>query len=515
MVQVVLIAESMRLQAMMATYGIQTQTPLEVEPVHIWPPSQLVQVYEFLGVNKKLNLKGRPSRPIGSLGTSKLYRICGQTVLCYPLIFEVSDFYLSHDMALLIDDIKNELKFVGKYWRMSGRPTVCVLIREEHLRDTHFREMLDLLAQFKKGILDSSLKIKIGRLQNLISSSCIEHLDFLHHLPSDALPKLESFRQLEHTLNVGYQSLADIPKALVYNEPMDPNIREKFINKPTWPDIMEALQHSDTLYIQSQLLGIILEREGPYFCVHDGTTVKDRLERLMRQAGALRHWSVVRYCSSTLKKLVDSISPYLTSVLVNGKQITIGSFGGEENLIDHPLTPKEIHALIYSTIHDPYEAVLQQEIILYVGRLISTTPQLFQGILKIRMGSLLEAIKLYLRFKGEEHVRLEALSPSQIRKVLYRVLTDDDLSMHEKRRIEGAFCRVPPDFYDKVWEILGRISGGITIAGHHLDSSSTLNQMTKHELNFSLLVEELLGRVSCPEYRHIVMEVKNTNIIVT
>ena len=288
---------------------------------------------------------------------------------------------------------------------------------------------------------------------------------------------------------------------------MDLDIRENFIKKPTWPDIMEALHHSDTLHAQSQLLGIILEREGPYFCVHDGTTVKDRLERLMRQAGALRHWSVVRFCSSILKKLVDSISPYITSVLVNGKQITIGSFGAEETLIDHPLTPKEIHALIYSTIHDPYEAVLQQEMILYVGRLISTIPHLFHGILKIRMGSLLEAIKLYLRFKGEEHVKLESLSPSQIRKVLYRVLTDDDLSMHEKRKIEGAFCRVPRDFYDKVWEILRRIPGGITIADQHLDSSSILNQMTKHELNFSLLVEKQLGRISCPEYRHICMEV--------
>lgn len=34
-VQVVLIAESMRLQAMMGTYGIQTQTPHEVEPVQV------------------------------------------------------------------------------------------------------------------------------------------------------------------------------------------------------------------------------------------------------------------------------------------------------------------------------------------------------------------------------------------------------------------------------------------------------------------------------------------------
>lgn len=62
----------MRLQAMMATYGIQTQTPHEVEPVQILSSTQLVKVYEKLGVNSKLNLQGRPARPIGSLGTSKV-----------------------------------------------------------------------------------------------------------------------------------------------------------------------------------------------------------------------------------------------------------------------------------------------------------------------------------------------------------------------------------------------------------------------------------------------------------
>jgi len=47
-VQVVLIAESMRLQAMMATYGIQTQTPHEVEPVQIWSSTELMKVRHVL-----------------------------------------------------------------------------------------------------------------------------------------------------------------------------------------------------------------------------------------------------------------------------------------------------------------------------------------------------------------------------------------------------------------------------------------------------------------------------------
>ena len=78
MVQIVLIAESMRLQAMMATYGIQTQTPHEVEPVQIWSSRELVKVYRQLGVNSKLGLNGRPARPFGALGTSKV--CCGQLV---------------------------------------------------------------------------------------------------------------------------------------------------------------------------------------------------------------------------------------------------------------------------------------------------------------------------------------------------------------------------------------------------------------------------------------------------
>lgn len=168
-----------------------------------------------MGVNEKVGLTGRPPRPVGSLGTSKVYRVCGMTVLCYPLIFEVSDFYLYRDMALLIDDIKTELQFVGKYWRLSGRPTVCLLIREEHMRDPQFKEMIDLLAMLKKGYCDG-MKVRIGRLQNLISSSCFEHLDFMSHLE---LPESceKTFNQINHEY-IGYQSLTDVPKAQTYSE---------------------------------------------------------------------------------------------------------------------------------------------------------------------------------------------------------------------------------------------------------------------------------------------------------
>jgi len=82
----------MRLQAMMATYGIQTQTPHEVEPVQILSSTQLVKVYQKLGVNKKLNLQGRPARPIGSLGTSKvrMIKFCNKKIYFYKRLYYIN-----------------------------------------------------------------------------------------------------------------------------------------------------------------------------------------------------------------------------------------------------------------------------------------------------------------------------------------------------------------------------------------------------------------------------------------
>lgn len=52
------------------------------------------------------------------------------------------------------------------------------------------------------------------------------------------------------------------------------------------------------------------------------------------------------------------------------------------------MTPAEIEAVLYNTIqpHDIVQAVFQQEILLYCGRLIGTNPEMFKGILKIRIG---------------------------------------------------------------------------------------------------------------------------------
>ena len=69
-------------------------------------------------------------------------------------------------------------------------------------------------------------------------------------------------------------------------------------------------------------------------------------------------------------------------------QVTVGIFSHDEEVIDKPLSPQEIKSILYSKCysHDIMQAVLQQELIINIGKFISTNPKMFDGILKIRIG---------------------------------------------------------------------------------------------------------------------------------
>lgn len=192
--------------------------------------------------------------------------------------------------------------------------------------------------------------------------------------------------------------------------------------------------------------------------------------------------------------------------------------GQKEIVFDRPMTPSEIQNAMFSCFSwmDTIYAVLQQEVVLYCGRLIATNPDIFKGILKIRVGWVVEAMKLYLEMKGPESgmdMEIENLSPFQIRQLLMTVLTvsqwsieDDKLDILRRRQLEGCLCRVPIKFYNLVWDVLDRCAMGIQVQGHHLPAVPTLSNMSRGELQFSLLVEEMLHHIPKSERRQISVE---------
>uniref|UniRef100_UPI0037E7D42A phosphorylase b kinase regulatory subunit beta isoform X3 n=1 Tax=Semicossyphus pulcher TaxID=241346 RepID=UPI0037E7D42A len=507
-IHVALIAESQRLQVFLNTYGIQTQTPQQVEPIQIWPQKELVKAYRFLAINKKLGLSGRPERPVGCIGTCKIYRILGKTVVCYPIVFDLSDFYLSQDVMLLIDDIKNALQFIKQCWKMQGRPLFLVLIREDNIKGSRFNPVLDMLASFKKGNI-GGVKVHVDRLQTLISGAVVEQLDFLRVNEAE-IPEFKSFEELELPKHSKVKRQTSTPNASDLEQQPEISV-EEWLHKPTH-EIIQKFHDSDCLASQAQLASILLRREGPDFLSKD-ENLMDELERIYRRAGSRKLWLAVRLSACIIKKFASSIAPHITTILVHGKQVTLGLFGQKEEVISNPLSPGVIQGIIYSKC-SPHggerEAVLQQELVIHIGWIVSNNPELFSGMLKIRVGWIVQAMKHELKIRAGDMPPqdIHQLSPSDIKQLLLDVLQPQHTgrSWLNRRQIDGSLNRTPLGFYDRVWQILERTPDGILVAGNHLPQQPTLSDMTMYEMNFSLLVEDTLKNIVLPEYRQIIVE---------
>ncbi|XP_056243942.1 phosphorylase b kinase regulatory subunit beta isoform X1 [Seriola aureovittata] len=507
-IHVSLIAESQRLQVFLNTYGIQTQTPQQVEPIQIWPQKELVKAYRFLAINKKLGLSGRPERPVGCIGTCKIYRILGKTVVCYPIVFDLSDFYLSQDVMLLIDDIKNALQFIKQCWKMQGRPLFLVLIREDNIRGSRFNPVLDMLASFKKGSI-GGVKVHVDRLQTLISGAVVEQLDFLRVNEAE-ISEFKSFEELEMPKHSKVKRQTSTPNASDLEQ--QPEIsEEEWLHKPT-QEIIQKFHDSNCLASQAQLAGILLRREGPDFLAKDENLMEE-LERIYRQAGSRKLWLAVRQSATIIKRFASSIAPHITTILVHGKQVTLGLFGHEEEVISNPLSPGVIQGIIYNKCSPQggeREAVLQQELVIHIGWIISNNPELFSGMIKIRIGWIVQAMKHELKIRAGDMPPQDIyqLSPSDIKQLLLDVLQPQHTgrSWLNRRQIDGSLNRTSLGFYDRVWQILERTPNGIMVAGTHLPQQPTLSDMTMYEMNFSLLVEETLKNIVLPEYRQIIVE---------
>ncbi|NXN85085.1 KPBB kinase, partial [Bombycilla garrulus] len=507
-VHVALIAESQRLQVFLNTYGIQTQTPQQVEPIQIWAQKELVKAYFHLGVNEKLGLSGRPDRPVGCLGTSKIYRILGKTVVCYSIIFDLSDFYMSQDVMMLIDDIKNALQFIKQYWKMHGRPLFVVLIREDNIRGSRFSPILDMLAAFRKGVV-GGVKVHVDRVQTLISGAVVEQLDFLSITETEEAPVFKSLEELDLPKHSKVKRQSSTPNASELEQQPDVNIND-WKNKSTY-EILQKLNDCNCLASQVLLSSILLKREGPNFITKEGT-VAEHIERIYRRAGSRKLWSVVRFAASLLGKLVDSLAPSITNVLVQGKQVTLGAFGQEEAVISNPLSPAVIKNMIYEKcqLQDEREAVVQQELVIHIGWIISNSPELFSGMLKIRIGWIIHAMKYELKIRaGDMPAKdLYQMSPSEVKQLLLDILQPQQpgRSWLNRRQLDGSLNRTPAGFYDRVWQILERTPNGLIVAGRFLPQQPTLSDMTMYEMNFSLLVEDMLQNIDQPQYRQIIVE---------
>jgi hypothetical protein len=49
-------------------------------------------------------------------------------------------------------------------WKLSGRPMMCIILREENVRGEQFEQMMELLVALKNGCVDG-VRVRVGRVQ--------------------------------------------------------------------------------------------------------------------------------------------------------------------------------------------------------------------------------------------------------------------------------------------------------------------------------------------------------------
>jgi hypothetical protein len=459
-VQISFIAESETLQEKLLQYGIPSQTVEQLQPVNVLHPNALKEAYGFLGKNKKLELTGRPLRPLGVLGTSKIYRILGELYVFLPAFMSSEEFYLTNDNDYLIGIIVSEISFLKNNWDELGRPTMVIMVNEQmligesgrtlgvplcHRASYTQQNLLKFFMSLRKGVC-GNVSVRVGRLSDFVPTSCIESLDFLktnsaewkkitdhcnEHSSSGRLRLSEEKLKIRDSLKLRRGSMRS-PNSAVIPSPLPDFASITILSPSPGPESLIGVNVSP---MSSPLSGE--ETPGCYFTVGDNRkakeaveflrktgdlyeqadslhylascyplehetdlgTLRDLLDEVYRKAVALRKWSVVRLSAGLLRKTVNSLTSNLADLLVRQKRITIGyndvvaAGTADEVTITTPLSPDAISTLIIRHCIDPRESVMVQEIITYLGALIRGEPDLFQGILRVRVHSLLAAMR--------------------------------------------------------------------------------------------------------------------------
>ncbi|XP_029823211.1 probable phosphorylase b kinase regulatory subunit alpha isoform X1 [Ixodes scapularis] len=380
-------------------------------------------------------------------------------------------------------------------------------------------------------------------------------------LPKDTLPSLQEGQSQGYgdSPSPAYDSdeeelceVVDVPgkSSLGLSDLQLGNISEK--------ELVDLLEESDSLEEHGDILHCLVLNKGLKWDTELGDggqviTVRHLLKELYEKAYKERKWGLVRHVAGLLGKKVEDLAKAVTDLLVRQKQVTVGMPPMNEYTITRPQPAKQLRIIIYKTYGGDKSAVmLTQELLVYLSMFIRTEPELFQEMLRLRVGLIIQVMvselsrsikcsaneaseyllnmrpyemKMLLRqiLSGKEFVichtcegvaiQGSAMSKQAQQHTMRRDITstkksDDSFDRQgqwiRRRRLDGALNRVPMGFYPKVWKLLERCVG-LSIEGKVLSQHLT-REMTSGELKFALEVEHVLNSIPQPEFRQLNVE---------
>ncbi|MDH3651517.1 MAG: glycoside hydrolase family 15 protein, partial [Saprospiraceae bacterium] len=540
-VQIVVLAQDEALVAELGAHGVQAQTPEEVKPVNVRLPYEIIAAYRQIGRNDKLGLTGRPVRRLKTLGSSRIYRMQRKKIICLSLFFMLREFYLAYDMSFLIDRFKSELHHIHRHWKSLGRPTVTVLVTRE-LLEFGQEEFYAFMQVLNTGMVEN-VPVKLGQVHELLPTASYERVDNLHGFTIDESPLIQ---HLVHT-----QFLKDQGE----HRPLS-NTEELEIEVESDRDrLLEMLSQSSNLYEQIEVLANLVNTYGQDEVVSVGkeeVPIHLLLQEVYDRAGGLREWAVVRQVAALLDKIDIELQNAVSTILVRQKTIQVGKAYSDESHIVRPVAFSDLISKINTFCRDDIrDRMMTQEMLVYIGLLIKSHPELFEDLKTIRVSYIiLLLIGALAREKDlpqeEAFEQLMHLAPSDIQKRLREALqqyskqgalvdrlesiqvhgTEHTLTWELKlpyqvdqkpgeewllwRQSSGTLSGLPDDFYTMIWRLFehtkGLIVGDKLERRNRLESTLILADMTEGEKAFANRIDHLLNKVDAPEYRQLTIE---------
>ena len=548
-IQIQLVSQDDEVQRRLREHNIETQTLAELAPFQIREATELSMAYTQVGRNDRIGLTGRPLRQLRSLATSKLYTLAGEPLIFTPQCLNQKGFYLAMDNHLLIQRLRVELSYIYRHWDKQGNPVVAMTIKHNMLDSRHSAILIDFINELQQGVT-KGIPVKVGALKDFSETSNYEKINQLHDFRFSEAKWEDSERPFYQLLPTNDEPSFPLD-ILLLTEWEIASDSELFIQ----------LNIHANLYAQLEILMLLTQRHGLDYETglvnSEGkvATVADLLSELYERAGDQHEWSIVRRCAGLLGKYDINLEQAATEILVRQHALTLGRAYSGKATLNGPADSFEILQLIRTfNNNDASEHIIIQELIIYLGMLIKSKPQLFKDMHTIRVGHIMQL--LIVRQKRDSGCdtldqafnELLSLSPFSLSKKLKETLddftnTEEELGLAENlhyegssrklnharfsvamdpnnsqeiinwydwREQQGSVGRETKAFYDSVWEILhhckGLMMGGKLNSKNRLDSENTLSQMTEGEQSFKLVVNHLLNKIQAPVYRQLTVE---------
>lgn len=216
-------------------------------------------------------------------------------------------------------------------------------------------------------------------------------------------------------------------------------------------ELVEQLNNTEVLHEQADIIHYLYLHKGPDWEITiDGKKcyIKELLVELYEKAGHWKHWGLVRHTAGLLKKRVEELALAATDLLVRQKQLSVGLPPDRERVIMRPLPPDDLAKIIFDACgEDLSTASLTQELLIYLAMFIRTEPKLFNEMLRLRVGLIIQVmaseLARTLKCSGDEASdHLMNLSPFEMKTLLHHILSGKEFVISTEHTNVEDECRL-------------------------------------------------------------------------